>query len=360
MGNVRSQVRIVVIAAVAMAVMFLMGGCSSGTGGVAARFTGHEITESQVEEYTQNFRNTGDLTDDAQWQAYLESAGLTVTTWREQAIRTLADQALVSDKAAELGLTADAAQVEERIAQAQRAAGIDPGDDAAWDAHLQKLGQTPESYREQCEFNVLEQQVFVKELDFTDKAQDELCDEYIHKNLGDQVLRRYVAIEYPLDAAAEAEECLAELRGLEGDGLVKRFAELAKETQKQSTSTLADGDIGWDFMYDEQTIDPDTKLRSALLKPGELYAHVLKGSDAYRVVMCAERVEVTGDVTFASLQSDSFKECIEGLVKTTLWAEQCNEYLAKLEQEANIQVSAMPSGLSYDVEGGQEAAEGND
>ena len=329
-------------------------GASGAAEGVAAYWEGHEIYEDDVTAYTQEFREANGLADDASWAVYLQDNDLTGKTWREQVIRTKADEVLVREKADELGVSADEDAVAERVRAMREQAGIAEDDDAAWSEYLAESGQTPEGLEESLRFSSLEQQLFSHELELSSELKDEMCDDYIHLFLADQVVRHYYALGFALDDKQGALDLIEELSGLEGDELKRRFVELCEQRagedgQAGAASELDAGSLGWDFLYNGDAIDPKRALRKAKLAAGELYSKPLKGTDQYRVVVCMEREELEGDAPYENIGSESLRALIADLALTTQWTALIQDYLNDLEQAAGVQVVYMPEGLPYDL-----------
>lgn len=343
---------VVLVTALCLCLALLCTGCSGDEQNTAAKFGDHTISEDEVTSYTDEFRAENDLTDDVAWAQYLRGNALTGKTWREQAIRTLADRLLIEDKAKELGISADEDEVSARISQAKQQAGVADDDDAAWSDYLSSHGTTPEKIREDYEFTSVEEQVFRKELNFDDELEAQMCDDYISQNLSDRVVRRYSAIVLDKKDKAKGQELLGQLKGLSGSALSDKFSELAKANSADSESAALGGDIGWDFTYSEGVIDPKAKVRYAQLKEGELYPKLVKGTDGYRIMLCTGVVRFAETPKYEQLPDESsstIRQVIEQLTLASTWAGKCQEYLRNLEDDANIQVAEMPSGLSYDL-----------
>lgn len=352
------NVVVVFITTALAASLIVLAGCSgaasggpsqSASSGLAAYGDDFTITEDEVTDYTQRFRQVNNLVDDASWAAYLQERGKTGSTWREGVIREKADRILIERKAEELGIKADEAAVADKIESAKKNAGIDPADDAAWQGYLAERGQTPDEVRDAYEFSSVEQQVFSAELDLTSSMKDEMGNDYIKEHLADQVVRHYYALGFDLDDEAGARAVLDELKGLSGPDLAERFLALCDERGAGATKNLDAGSIGWDFMFDNFTVDPNGLLRKAKLAAGDLYGEPLKGADEYRVVLCVEREELVGDKPYESINSDSLKPVISDLALTSHWAALFQQYVSGLEEKAHVQVTYMPEGLPYDV-----------
>lgn len=325
------------ICAALMACLFLTGCAGARDLRDVAAYVGDEVVyEDEVTDYTQQLRDKRGYADDDTWAKYLNEEGMTGKTWRESVIRQMADRILVRKKAEELGITPDQDAVTARIEAMRKQAGA-VEDDVAWSDYLAATGQTPEGLREDLEFSSIEQQVVSREVDLSTEVNSQMCDDYLHLNLADQVVRHYCAFEFALDDEKSAEALVAELSESEGEALLARFGDSGKTA-----------DLGWDFEYAEYVIDPELKLRKAKLDEGQLYKAVLVGADALRVVACIERVELES-VSYDEIKSESLKARIKSLTQTSQWAALTSRYLDKLETEANVQVVVMPEGLPYDV-----------
>lgn len=314
----------------------------------AARFGDHVITETEVSDYTQAYREKKDLVDNGDWANYLATTSQTAESWRQEAIRTLADRILINDKAAELGITCNLEAVEAKIDQEKDVAGVAKDDDQAWSEYLAERGQTPEQLRSDLEFSDVEQQVFKAELSFDDQMRAEMCDDFISANLADQVVHRYSAIAVPLDDRNLAQRYLQELEGLQGSELLQKFEQLLEE-ERSKGSELQNGDLGWDFVYNEIAIDPEIELRKAMLQKGELYDGVLEGTDALRIVLCTDWASFARTPTYESLESEDLKDVVESLALVSNWAARCSQYLSDLEEAAQIKITEMPEDAEYAV-----------
>ena len=352
--------RLFVVACMAALALALVVGCSGSQGeqrSIAAYVGDDVVYEDEITDYTKEFRAQRGYEDDATWAEYLTEEGLTGTTWRESVIRQKADRILVQRKADELGIAPDSAAVEQRVASMREQAGA-ADDDAAWEDYLAQSGRTPEEIVNDLEFSSVEQQVISAEVDFSGELRSQMCDDYISTNLADQVVRHYYAFEFDSEAQDDAQALLDELAALDESKLVERFVVSAQADGESDVVEVAEGDasaiqatdLGWDFAYAEYDIDPDLALRKAKLNAGELYREVLYGADTLRVVLCAERVELSG-ISYDDIPSVSLKEYIASLTLTSQWAALTSQYLSELEKAADVQVVPMPEGLPYDVSG---------
>lgn len=333
----------------ALVLLMFATGCQQDSGQIAAKFGSHTISEDEVTSYTDSFRAKNDLKDDASWAEYLTEQGLSTSEWREEAIRTLADRILIEDKAEELGITADEATVSQQIAEDKQNAGISEDDEDGWRNYLAEKGSTPESLKADYEYDSIEEQVFKKELNFSNELEDEMCDDYIKTNLADQIVHHYEVIVYKKSEKKKAQAQLAEFSQLSGKKLRTAFEKVMNNTQTTLSSGAKSTVEDWDFVYSGGVIDPNDKLRKANLEKGELYPKLLKGTDGYRLVLCIGKADLAVTPKYEQIKDSSLKSLIEKLTMASTWSGKCQQYLSDLEDQADIQVSPMPEGLSYDV-----------
>lgn len=334
----------------AVAVLAMALGCAgyAGSREQAAKFGDTVIYEDEVAAYTQQFRDENGLGDDASWAQYLSEQNLVSSSWRESAIRTLAEQELVKQRAAELGIVADAEKVESSLAQAKADAGVAQGDDAAWTAALEQKGTTEAALREKYEYASIEQQVLKADLEDKVASDTALVQEYIDRYLMDIVTRRYSLIYFASDAKADAKAALDELSKVEASELPQRFAAQAKELSADRDSAKKSGDIGWDVQYNHDELDPGNVL--VKLEPGELAGRVVKVGDSVAVALCTDKFTFSKDTTPDSIPDESLRSWVTSAATTANWAGARSAYLSELVDNAKIQVHAAPADMPYNVD----------
>ena len=139
-----TRTTLVLLAALAVFAAVALGACGDGDGGasaspdaVVARIDGREVRQSDVDQVLAEARLTGDDGDDG---AALDDA---------------IDRELVRAEAERLGLTADEAEVESRLA----AVGERLGGDAALQAGLEQAAMSEAQLRESLRIGVLREAV---------------------------------------------------------------------------------------------------------------------------------------------------------------------------------------------------------
>ena len=332
---------------VALLMALLLAGCGSDVQ-KAAEFGDTVITEDEVSDYTARFRERGGYEDDSSWKAYLTARGIGVKEWRESAIRTLATEQLVRDRAAELGIEPKEDDVESAIASTKSLYGVEQGDEEAWAEALAAIGTTPEEYRGNCEYASLQQQLVLLEKADEIEASGDAIQDYMSANLADRVVRRFEVLSFAKDDKDAAQDTFDELSSLEGEQLAKRFAEIEESRAESGDGTLFNGNLGWDAMYGtESVMDPDVKIN---VMEGQLYPELVDAGGQWQIYWCAERFIFTPDVTYDTIESESLRECIKELAISSNLKSIAEDYLTDLVDQACVQVYPMPEGLPYGVE----------
>lgn len=333
------------VACLAVCLVALPGCGNNDTSDRAAEFGDTVITEQEVSDYTQQFREQNGYESDTSWSLYLGEQGLTGKTWREEAIRSIVKEKLVNQKAEELGITADEDTVNASIATLKENNDIAEDDADAWQSYLDARGMTEEELRASYELSSVEQQLITQDANTATVTDDEI-QEYIDENLRDTVTRRFSVISFALDDKASADAALAELKGLSGEELTSRFNELAEE-QASKLDGYSEGDLSWDLGYSlEDIIDGDDLIK---LQPGDLYAKVAKTDTCYQLYLCTDRFVFPSDAKVADVEDEDLLALIKATVEAQNWGTIIDDYLNQLVTDANVQVYEMPEGLAYDL-----------
>ena len=333
----------------ALAAMILAGGCSPGTSGavaVAATFGDVQVTESEVNDYTADFRARNDLEDDEAWADYLSSEGLTAKTWRERAISSIVKPMLLKQKAAEKGIAPDETRIDEQIAADKESAGIDKDDEEAWERYLASTGTDAERYRADLEAASVEQQLIMEEVGLNPIESADTVNSYIDKNLKTRVVRRYRVLIF--DTAEAAQAAIDDMAGLSGDELAARFDTWLDRDDSDVTTTAGGGDMGWDIASNLGAAQDE--LNQEMVEEGELSTAPHEIDGKYYVFLCRKRFIFEEGTTYDDLADDEMKNYVLTSATIENWATLTDNYVSKLLEDAGVQVSPMPSGLPYDVD----------
>ncbi|MDO4502603.1 MAG: SurA N-terminal domain-containing protein [Coriobacteriia bacterium] len=314
-------------------------GCSADSSSpTAATFGSNVITEQQISDYTDQARVDAGCDDDKAWEEYLAANGYTQTTWREEAIRSLATRTLVEERAAELGITADQATVDRSIQQLRDSQHLQTDED--WKAYLERKGTTEEQLRDKYAFASVQQQVISKEAGLDSKQTEEAVDQYVKQNLGDRVIRKFSVVSFPSDQKKQAAAFLAECKKLDPSKRAERFQQKADELAK-TAKDLPQGDLGWNLGYNlEGILNMDTVLT---IHPNDPYPDVASNDGSYQIYLCTGEYVFTKDSRYQNLPDDSLRETVRTAALATSWSTVASTYLAQLVDSANVQVVKTPS-----------------
>ncbi len=164
-------------------------GCSSAdvNESVAATVDGNEITEGDIADEVQAYRESHDLTDDEAWEDYLENHGYTPETFREAMIDDLVENDLVEKECEERGITVEPEEIDSFVDSMRDYYGTQNGieTDEDWEAFLADQGLTEEEYRSNYKSNTLSSKLkaaLAEETESGDQdttAQDEAYDKWL-------------------------------------------------------------------------------------------------------------------------------------------------------------------------------------
>ena len=248
----------------------------------------------------------------------------------------------------ELGIEADAEQVASQIASAKEDAGVAADDGQAWADYLAQSGDTPELYRKRVEESLIEQQLLSQEIEFgvEDEEGAQLVQQYIDENYLARIAKRWSVLRY--DTRKKAKAVLNSLADLEGAELKRAFEALLDSDDSEDTTRANGGDLGWDVALDMGSVQDD--LNAEKVNPVHVSKDVHKQNGAFYVMMCTDRYVFERDSTYEDIPDEDLRSFILESATYENWSTLREEYLNKLVDEANVQVTPMPDGLDYDVD----------
>jgi FKBP-type peptidyl-prolyl cis-trans isomerase/parvulin-like peptidyl-prolyl isomerase len=352
---------------------------------VAATVNGAEILESDVTIRIESFRvdsSTGEMLDDTAWAQRLQGAGYTPETLREFVIRNqFAIFTLILQKASDAGITPDAAQVDQSIADAK--ASVE-NSGSTWEDYLKSMGFSSENgYRQRMEAESVAQQLVNSQVGDATPTQAEI-EAYVSENAAFYAGKRVSLIYLPFDAPAattgeenaeetseapeateegastttadvvrpQADEALAKIR--EGAD----FSEVAKEYSQLPYVQTDGGDLGWGS---EQSLPEDVRAALADLPVNEV-SEVLEtnlGSDdapqfAFMIAKWTDEFVIPEDqetqtVEFSTVPADLVELLTESLLEQQKATAQ-QDYITGLIESDEVVINPMPEGLSYAVD----------
>lgn len=136
---------VVAVVAIAVAAWSFVG--NSVPAGTAAKINNSYLTEQDVDDYINQYRQTAGLSNDSTWAQMLIQQSSTPNSFRTSIINTLVRSKIVADEAERLGVSATDEQIDAEIEEIKTNMGIT--DDDTWQQTLTQYGTTEEKLREQ-------------------------------------------------------------------------------------------------------------------------------------------------------------------------------------------------------------------
>ncbi len=292
---------------------------------VAIVVEGTVFTQDQVDEFVMQLRATNGLSDEADYQAYLEGSGLTEWDVRKSVMRQVIRSVLILKDAQAQGIAVDDDTVRSRIDQLESRY---PSHEA-WLRALSASGYTEESYYTSVLVDVVSRQLQDKMIP-EPKLTDEQIQQYAVLVAPTLAGRRSSHILFSKDDYATATEVYQRL--LDGED----FAEMAREYSIDGTGANG-GDMGWDSQ-----VALTSEYQEALdkLEPGEM-SPIVKSQFGYHIILCTEKYEPTyledGSIDLSTIPSD-LMEIIQTSMKDSLSNQMFETYVSNLEATAALAV----------------------
>ena len=337
------------IAAITATSAFGLVACQNnagGTGGTAATVNGTAIPESQVTDTIQTVRTQSGLEDQDAWGQFLASNSMTPESVREQIINSLADQELVKQGAADLGVKIESSEIDTYVESMK----ANFNDDEAWKKALEEAGFTEDSYRESIQSSLLQQHVgthFEENAKVSDEDYLESAKTYASYYDGAKRSSHILfKVEDTTDEAAmqaardKAQDVLNQINSGSLD-----FAEAAKQYSDDSSKDNG-GDVGWDrattfvTAYQEALDGLEVNQVSGLVET-EYGIHIIKCTDVYHA---------PEEVTSLDQIPADFQETIKSMASSVRANSDYTAWLEDLRAKADIVINPMPKDVPYNVD----------
>lgn len=336
------------IAAITATSAFGLVACQGGqaSGGTAATVNGTAIPEAQVTDTIQTVRTQSGLEDTDAWGQFLASNSMTPESVREQIIDSLADQELVKQGAAELGVTVESSEIDTYVESMK----ANFNDDEAWKKALEEAGFTEDSYRESIQSSLLQQHVgthFEENAKVADDDYLESAKTYVSYYDGAKRSSHILfKVEDTTDEAAmqaareKAQDVLNQINSGSLD-----FAEAAAQYSDDSSKDNG-GDVGWDrattfvTAYQEALNGLEVDQVSGLVE-SEYGIHIIK---------CTEVYNAPEEVTSLDQIPADFQETIKSMASSVRANSDYTAWLEDLRAKADIVINPMPKDVPYNVD----------
>jgi parvulin-like peptidyl-prolyl isomerase len=308
---------------------------------IAATVNGVEILEDDVTIRIESYRvdaSTGEAMDDVTWATTLANATFTPETFRDFVIRNqFAIDILILQKAAEVGITPSAEEVDQRIADVK--ASVETSG-STWEEYLQSSGYASETaYRQYIESRMIGMDFVNSQIGDTTPTQAEI-ETYVSENAASYAGKRFSLIYLPYDPPAEADADTGDSTASDGaesptdaattetpadtsatsaaavlltaeEALEKinggtDFATVAQEYSQNQSTAQKGGDFGWGA---EASLPTEAKEALDALRVGEVSGIVDSSiSNAYFIIECTEEFilpQATDETTSEEATDDS-------------------------------------------------------
>ena len=309
---------------------------SDTASGTAVTVSGESVGEAVVTSYIEDFRAAHDLVDDDRWSDWLARNDETPTTVREQAIDFFVNALVIQQKASGMGISVSEQEVDEQI-QSSR----DQFDsDEEWTEALRMMGLNETTYKLTVESSLLEEKV-KSELAIDDTDAD-LALEYANAYaLAYDGSKRSSQIVFDADDADSARDVLSKLKTGELE-----FADAVDLYSVDDSTKSVEGDMGWDAL----NAVPNQQYSNALsqLEPGQL-SDLVVSDDGIRIILCTDIFHAPEQITSLDQLPEEFVNAIKASISSTEQTEAFASWLETAKADADIKITDMPEGLSYDV-----------
>lgn len=316
------------------------------TGGVAATIDGTNITEDTVTKQIMSTRTSGGYDDDAAWASYLKGQGKTPESLREETIRSLAGNYLLSKAVKEYNITVSDDDVNESFENAASSYG---GTEAMMSL-LSQMGYTEDSYKEQIKSS-LEQQKLKEEVAPEKEPTDDEVLTYFNDNVStynDARRSSNLLIKVDSDASDEDKEkakatAQEALDKINSDEL--SFEDAVEEYSEDTGSKDDGGDVGWDKLTSFVTEYQDAL--SALSK--DQISGIVETTYGYHIIKCTDYFHVDESVTSIDQVPKKIVSYVKNILKTQKESTAYSEWMDAYIKKADIQVNDMPKEVPYNV-----------
>lgn len=325
------------------------------TGGVAATVDGTNITEDTISKQIMSTRTSGGYEDDAAWASYLKGQGKTPESLREETIRTVAGNFLLSKAIEEYDITVSDEDVNESF---ENAAANYGGTESMMEL-LSQLGYTEASYKATIKSS-LEQQKLKEEVAPEKEPTDDEILAYFNDNVStynDARRSSNLLVKVDSDASDEDKE---KARATAQEALDKinsgelSFEDAVEKYSEDTGSKDDGGDVGWDKLTSFVTEYQDAL--TALSK--DQISGIVETTYGYHIIKCTDYFHVDEKADSIDQIPSEIKDAIASSLKSSQVEEDYNAWLESYIDKSDLKINAMPADVPYNVD--MDAADSKD
>lgn len=317
------------------------------TGGVAATVDGTNITEDTITKQIMSTRTSGGYEDDAAWASYLKGQGKTPESLREETIRSVAGNFLLSKAIEEYGITVS----DEDVNKSFENAAANYGGTESMMNLLSQLGYTEASYKATIKSSLEQQKLKEEVAPEKEPADDEIL-AYFNDNVStynDARRSSNLLVKVDSDASDEDKE---KARATAQEALDKiNSGELsfedAVEKYSEDTGSKADGgDVGWDKLTSFVTEYQDALTA---LSKGQI-SGIVETTYGYHIIKCTDYFHVDEKADSIDKLPSEIKDAIASSLKSSQVEKDYNAWLESYIDKSDFKINEMPADVPYNVD----------
>lgn len=317
------------------------------TGGVAATVDGTNITEDTITKQVMSTRTSGGYEDDAAWASYLKGQGKTPESLREETIRSVAGNFLLSKAIEEYGITVS----DEDVNKSFENAAANYGGTESMMNLLSQLGYTEASYKATIKSSLEQQKLKEEVAPEKEPADDEIL-AYFNDNVStynDARRSSNLLVKVDSDASDEDKE---KARATAQEALDKiNSGELsfedAVEKYSEDTGSKADGgDVGWDKLTSFVTEYQDALTA---LSKGQI-SGIVETTYGYHIIKCTDYFHVDEKADSIDKLPSEIKDAIASSLKSSQVEKDYNAWLESYIDKSDFKINEMPADVPYNVD----------
>lgn len=325
------------------------------TGGVAATVDGTNITEDTITKQIMSTRTSGGYEDDAAWASYLKGQGKTPESLREETIRSIAGNFLLSKAVEEYGITVSDEDVNKSFENAAKSYG---GTEAMMNL-LSQLGYTEASYKATIKSSLEQQKLKEKVAPEKEPTDDEILT-YFNDNVStynDARRSSNLLVKVDSDASDEDKE---KARATAQEALDKinsgelSFEDAVEKYSEDTGSKDDGGDVGWDKLTTFVTEYQDAL--TALSK--DQISGIVETTYGYHIIKCTDYFHVDEKADSIDQIPSEIKDAIASSLKSSQVEKDYNAWLESYIDKSDFKINDMPADVPYNVD--MNAAESKD
>lgn len=317
------------------------------TGGVAATVDGTNITEDTITKQIMSTRNSRGYEDDAAWASYLKGQGKTPESLREETIRSVAGNFLLSKAIEEYGITVS----DEDVNKSFENAAANYGGAESMMSLLSQLGYTEASYKATIKSSLEQQKLKEEVAPEKEPADDEIL-AYFNDNVStynDARRSSNLLVKVDSDASDEDKE---KARATAQEALDKinsgelSFEDAVEKYSEDTGSKDDGGDVGWDKLTSFVTEYQDALTA---LSKGQI-SGIVETTYGYHIIKCTDYFHVDEKADSIDKLPSEIKDAIASSLKSSQVEEDYNAWLESYIDKSDFKINEMPADVPYNVD----------